>query len=528
MDFLAWGGVLTFLLAGLPATVSALQLDINSTQSLKDAATTTVFNMFSNSTLNDTVNPVSGDDDFTWNATLEEAWLYSILIPYWNATGNDTYNDLIRTRLDSKIDTQFGTSWDETDDSNMNHAAWGLAAVTAAELNFPGNTTNSWQTLAANVASTLHTEWMFVQTCSGGLVYSEQNTSIKESFSNGEYFQLNARLAYLTSGDDQATYANDAANVWDWSVLSELVDESDWTVQFTTMNTTAGANCTATSDQWRWTYQYGLYLSGAAYMYQVTGTEDWKTRAKGLLNTTVQYFFKKGVMVEGGFVNSAEVGGFYIDNNSEYTFRGLLASCLVAVAQLLPDTADTIVPLLQTTAKGAAKQCSGTSNGTVCGYDWTDSTYDQNPSFFASMSAASVFTANLRIALSSANKTTNGTSTDSASGSANGSSSSGLSGGDIAGIVVGSVAGGALIAAAAVLAWRAWRKKTPGKQVVETPPVTDDDKGKYQAAELHETDVAELPQGGGAYSFPEMDAGPVPQHAVHEMPAKTIRYELDA
>ncbi|PWY68483.1 hypothetical protein BO70DRAFT_366148 [Aspergillus heteromorphus CBS 117.55] len=542
MNFLTWSGILTALLAVFSASASALQLDVNSTQSLKDAATTTAVNLFCNSTISGAVNPVYGDDDQAFNASVLEAWLYSILIPFWNATGNDTYNDMIRTRLYSKIDTELSTSWvdDGNGDSNINHAAWALAAVTAAEFGFPGNTSTQWEVLAGNAAGTMQSLWAFAQTCSGGLIFSQQNTSFKDAFSNGEYFQLSSRLAYLTHGNDQGTYSTSAATVWDWSVTNQLVNETDWTMNFVTMNSTNGQNCTAGPNQMLWTYQYGLYMSGAAYMYEVTGIKEWKTRAEGLLNKSIELFFKKRVMVEGGWIlgNSAEVGGYYIDDNTEYSFRGLFITCLVSVARLIPETVDTIVPLLETTAKAAAKQCSGTANSTVCGSDWTDPVYDLNPSFFTSMSALSLFTANLRLDRTAGNKTTtNGTSTSgstSGSSSGSGSGSSSLSGGDIAGIVVGSVAGVALIAAAAFFIWRKMKKQPAQPVAEEQKPVTDnttDSKGKFPSAELDQqaASVAELAPGGGAYNYPEMDGGPLPENVAQELPAtRTIRYELDA
>ncbi|PWY91785.1 hypothetical protein BO94DRAFT_379742 [Aspergillus sclerotioniger CBS 115572] len=550
MLFLGWRGVLAGLLLGSPTRVSALELNINNTQSIKDAATVTVYNTLSNSSISGDVNPVYGDDNqWIFNSSTVEAWLYSTLIPFWNITGNNTYNDLITKRMYSKVDLELATSWEESNnDTNMNHAAWALAAVTAAEMDFPADSSKkSWLTYAEQAEGTLSSTWGFSNVCGGGLEsnnddLSASNSSRKDAVSNGEYFQLASRLAYLTTGDNQAGYASDASTVWDWSVSSDMVVESNWTINFMVENTTASGNCSSYyGTRVEYTYPYGLYLSGAAYMYNVTSAAIWKTRAEGLLNTTLSMFVDDGVIVERAINLNPDLGweGDIVWDDDEYALKGLLASCLAVTTRFLPDTIDRIEPLLRSTAKAVAKQCSGTSNGTVCGSDWTDSTYDQNPNFFSSMSAVNAFTANLMMAQNSVSASTSGSSTNgTSSGTGNdtgrGGSSSGLSGGDIAGIVVGSVAGVALIAAAAFFAVRKKRKVAAGGAGGAMPEehTASDSKGNYQAAEVEPNEIAELPQGAASYTFAEMDTDTGMQPPPQELPpqelkeAKTIRYEL--
>ncbi|RAL01325.1 glycoside hydrolase family 76 protein [Aspergillus ibericus CBS 121593] len=531
------------LLLGSPARVSALELDINSTQSIKDAAAVTVANTLSNSSLSGDVNPVYGDDNqWLFNSSTVEAWLYSTLIPFWNLTGNDTYNDLITKRMYSKADLELGTSWEESNnDTNMNHAAWALAAVTAAEMGFPAESSNvSWLTYAEQAEGTLLSTFDFSTICGGGLEaenddLSLNNRSVKDAVSNGEFFQLASRLAYLTSGDDQSGYASDAEKVWEWSVDSEMVLESNWTINFLVINTTASGNCTGYyGNRIEYTYPYGLYLSGAAYMYNVTGAATWKTRAEGLLNTTLSMFIEEGVIVERGFNEDPDLGwaGDVVWDDDEYALKGLLASCLAVTTRFLPDTIDTIEPILRSTAKAVAKQCSGMSNGTVCGSDWTISSYDYNTNFFSSMSAVNALTANLMMAQDSVSASSDGASTSGTGvGTEGDGSSSGLSGGDIAGIVVGSVAGVALVAAAAFFVFRKKRKGTVGGAVPEEHTATDS-KGNYQAAEVEPNEIAELPQGAASYTFAEMDTDTRVEPPPQELPpqelqkAKTIRYEL--
>ncbi|OJZ80995.1 glycoside hydrolase family 76 protein [Aspergillus luchuensis CBS 106.47] len=537
------------LLLGLSVTVAALDLDINSTQSIKDAATVTVQNTLTNSSLSGNVNPVYGDsNEWIFNSSTVEAWLYSTLIPYWNLTGNDTYNELISKRMYSMAGLELGDSWSESDnDTNMNHAAWALAAVTAAEMDFPADSSKkSWLTYAGQAQGTLRSTFKFQDICGGGLeiandAVQETNGSMKDALSNGEFLQLSSRLAYITTGDNQSSYADDAIMIWDWCVKNDMLVESNWTINYLVTNTTATGNCTAmATTNAEYTYFYGLYMSSAAYMYSVTGSAVWKTRAEGLLDSIMGMFVNDGVIRDLGMLLEPDEGVMSTswDDDSADALKGLLASCLAVVTHLLPDTVNTIEPLLRSNAEAVANQCSGMSNGTVCGSEWTDSTYDKEPNFFSSMSAVNAFTANLLMAKSSYSPSTTGTSTNGTSTNGtstdtkSGGSSGGLSGGDIAGIVIGSVAGAGLVAAVAFFLLRKKKQAASGAEVASEKNTTTDYQGGYQAAELEPREVAELPQGATSYNFSEMDTDTAMEQLPQELPpqelktTKTMRYEL--
>lgn len=82
-------------------------------------------------------------------------------------------------------------------------------------------------------------------------------------------------------------------------------------------------------------------------------------------------------------------------NDAEITYKGLLAGDLTFVSVVAPYTASEILPRLQGSAAGAAKQCSGGDSGTVCGVRWYQSTWDGWSGFEEEMSATSIFTSNL-------------------------------------------------------------------------------------------------------------------------------------
>jgi mannan endo-1,6-alpha-mannosidase len=141
---------------------------------------------------------------------------------------------------------------------------WGLAAMSAAEMKFPDRSTGySWLSLAQGVFNTQRARWDMTS-CGGGLRWQlfvyQAGYTMKNSVSNGGFFQLAARLARYTENDEYKTWAEKA---WDWSVSSPLVDNKTWVVADSTQN---ADNC-AEAGNIPWTYNYGTYLMGAAFMY---------------------------------------------------------------------------------------------------------------------------------------------------------------------------------------------------------------------------------------------------------------------
>ena len=82
-------------------------------------------------------------------------------------------------------------------------------------------------------------------------------------------------------------------------------------------------------------------------------------------------------------------------NYDQPSFKAYLSRWLAATTQLAPFTYDTIQPLLQTSAQGAAGQCSGGKDGKTCGRTWYTKTWDQKSGVGEQMSALSVIQANL-------------------------------------------------------------------------------------------------------------------------------------
>lgn len=142
---------------------------------------------------------------------------------------------------------------------------WGLAAMQAAELKFPDRKTGcSWLALAQGVFNTQRARWD-MSMCGGGLRWQlyvyQSGYTMKNSVSNGGFFQLAARLARYT-GDPQ--YLEWAKKAWYWSESTPLLNNQTWYVA----DSTNPLNGCKDAGNIQWSYNYGVYLMGAAYLYE--------------------------------------------------------------------------------------------------------------------------------------------------------------------------------------------------------------------------------------------------------------------
>lgn len=141
---------------------------------------------------------------------------------------------------------------------------WAFAALSAAELGFPNPPSNQpqWLALAQAVFNLQANRWD-TSSCGGGLRWQifpfNAGYDYKNTISNGGFFQLAARLARYTGN---TTYADWANKMYDWFESTPLLT-SDFVIND---GSATDKNCSDAS-RLQWTYNYGTFLSGAAYMY---------------------------------------------------------------------------------------------------------------------------------------------------------------------------------------------------------------------------------------------------------------------
>jgi mannan endo-1,6-alpha-mannosidase len=200
----------------------------------------------------------------------ESGAMWGVMIDYWFATGDSTYNDMASVSIQSQVggDKDFMPVEQAFDMGNDDQAFWAITALDAAESNFqnPAAGDPSWLGLAQAVYNEQIGRWDNT-TCGGGIhwqVFQTGSYHLKNTISNGALMQVAARLARYTK-DDQ--YAKWATKLWDWMWSVGLIDHENWSVYD---NTDANINCTQV-DRSQWTYNAGTLLVACATMYNYVG-----------------------------------------------------------------------------------------------------------------------------------------------------------------------------------------------------------------------------------------------------------------
>lgn len=196
----------------------------------------------------------------------EAGGLFGSLINYWAYTGDDTYNDITVQALihQAGSDGDFMPANQTLDEGNDDQCFWAISAMMAAERNFtnPPSSDPGWLAMVQAVFNEQTTRWD-ASTCDGGLRWQiftwNAGYDYKNSIANGCFFNIAARLARYTGN---ATYAKWATRAWDWTETVGLIGSS-YEIYDGSSDTT---NCSSLDND-RWTYNTGVYLLGAAIMY---------------------------------------------------------------------------------------------------------------------------------------------------------------------------------------------------------------------------------------------------------------------
>lgn len=344
--------------------VHAIDLDITSRDSIKSAASQIAYGMVKWYTGNNTGDvPGNLPSPYYW---WEAGAMFGSLVDYWYYTGDSAYNDITTQAMLFQVgpnDDYMPPNQTKTE-GNDDQAFWAMAAMSAAEVKFPDPPADkpSWLSLAQAVFNLQANRWDN-STCGGGLrwqIFTFNNGyNYKNTISNGCFFNIAARLGKYTGN---STYTNWADTMWNWvesiGLMSEdyhFYDGSDDSI-----------NCTQVNHI-QWTYNAGVFMLGAATMWNITGDDVWKTRTAGIINGTSIFFSNDvpNVMYE---VACETNGKCDVDQRS---FKAYLARWMAATTKVAPWTHDLIMPKLKASAQAAAKQCSGGTDGKTCGLKWT-------------------------------------------------------------------------------------------------------------------------------------------------------------
>ncbi|GAB7364062.1 hypothetical protein MBLNU230_g4615t2 [Neophaeotheca triangularis] len=307
----------------------------------------------------------------------EAGAIWGGMINYWAYTNDSSYNPTISQALQAQTgpDNNFMPPAYFASLGNDDQAFWAIAALTAAEYDFPDPPENQpqWLDLAEAAFNTMVRRWD-EETCNGGLRWQvfEENAGYdyKNSISNGAFFQIAARLARYTGN---STYVDLAEKAWDWMSGIGLIDDS-----FTVFDgSDSTLNCSEL-DHTRWSYNPAVLLYGTAMLYNYTnGSTVWEERTTGLLQRTSQLFFTPfdnatDIMYE----RSCEIANNC--NTDQLSFKAYLSRWLLQTAIMAPYTRSFIGPYLIASAEAAARSCSGGDDGVTCGSRWYTGDYNDN------------------------------------------------------------------------------------------------------------------------------------------------------
>ncbi|KAM7187028.1 glycoside hydrolase [Rhypophila sp. PSN 637] len=294
--------------------------------------------------------------------------MFGAMLDYSHYVGDHSYDQVISTALsaqtgpdfDYMLPTHFGQ------EGNDDQAFWGFAVLTAAERNFPqpNPAIPSWLQMSENIFNSLAGRWNDTA-CGGGLLWqifasNPNGLDYKNSVSNGGLFQIAARLARATGNQTYAAWAN---KVWDWTTGVGMMDAK--------YNVLDGAssreNCSKINPV-SFSYSQGIYLYGAAVMANVTGDKIWVERTEGLVEAAKSFFSPFSNATNIMYEHACEQ--VYKCNTDMRSFKGYLSRFMFASTLYVPSIIPTVFGLLGASAQGAAKACTGGSDGTTCGQRW--------------------------------------------------------------------------------------------------------------------------------------------------------------
>ncbi|RDW58894.1 mannan endo-1,6-alpha-mannosidase-1 [Coleophoma cylindrospora] len=381
---------------------TALQLDLSSTDSIKSVASTIAYDMMTyyKGNLSGQIpgelpgpppTPAITNEGYFW---WETGAMFGSLMDYWYYTGDSTYNDVVtqgmlfQTGANNDYLPQNQTNGMGNDDQ----AFWGMAAMTAAELNFPNPPADKPQWLAL-VQAVYNTQVArFDNKCGGGLHWQAypflNGYNYKNSIANGCFFNIASRLALYTGN---SSYADRAESTWDWVTGVGLIDQNYLVYD----GTNSDDNCSSINHE-QFSYNAAVFLLGAATMYNYTnGDPVWKGRVEGLLNSTINVFFPQGIGYE--VTCEAVPSKCTIDMLS---YKAYLVRWMAAATKLAPFIYDPVIAVIKTSAAAAVLQCSGSPsdhpNGRMCGLSWSKGTqWDGTSGVGQQMAALEVVQSNL-------------------------------------------------------------------------------------------------------------------------------------
>ncbi|KAF2749418.1 glycoside hydrolase family 76 protein [Sporormia fimetaria CBS 119925] len=369
MHFISVGAALLYSVA----SVGAVDLDPNSEDSIKAATKQYAQGLMSfykgdaSGLPKEEVGVFPKPPYYWWQAGA--AW--GGLIEYTQLTGDRSYVSKLHQALVANYgpENNLLLPWKKDQEGNDDQAFWCLSLMSALEYQFadPAEAAPaSYLEVVENCFNNIVPRWD-TSSCGGGFkwqIYPENDYgwNYKNAISNGAVFALSARLARYTG---KQTYMDWATKIWDWTKGIGIIGDN-----YAVIDGLDDRSECKEGDKIEWTYNNGMFLHGAAVMYNVTnGAADWKERTSGLLEHAGAFFspFENAtdVMYEAACEIGRSGGKCNVD---QLSFKAYLARFLSKAAIMAPFAEDKVTKWLSKSAVAAGKACTG--EGGMCGHKW--------------------------------------------------------------------------------------------------------------------------------------------------------------
>lgn len=327
-------------------------------------------------------------------------------VDYWHYTGDDQFNDIVTKAMLFQVgeNKDYEPAAQTLSLGNDDQAFWALAVLSATERVFPNPPADQpqWLALAQAVFNRQTLRWD-TRNCGGGMRWQVPSTNVgydyKNSISNGLYFHMGARLARYTGNE---TYATLAERAYDWCKSTGLISPEykvfDGAHIPLDLDGDGMSPICNVSGPIQWSYNAGVMLSGAAFMYnfvcfrtppkftfattnlcgQTNGAEKWKVETQGLMEAIQEPFFTPDLIMREPACDFAPTSKATTCNFDQRSFKAYLSRFMGYTYQMAPFTQSWILPRLQASAKAASATCDGGTDGLTCGLAWILKTYDSS------------------------------------------------------------------------------------------------------------------------------------------------------
>ncbi|KAL3435580.1 glycosyl hydrolase family 76-domain-containing protein [Aspergillus tetrazonus] len=404
-SLLSLGGAALLLQGQLQHVLADIPIEVTSKDSLKEAGKTITGPMWEYYLANQTEG-IPGKLTDTWYVA---GAMFMTMIQFWHVSGYNEHNSVVSHDLMF----QAGRNYDYFDSNysqwlgNDDQMFWGLATITASETGFPEVSNKpTWTSLARAVFNMQANRWD-ERACDGGITWQihpwQAGYTLRNSISNGGLFQLAARLGRFTNNQ---TYFDWAEKIWDWAAASPLIDTNTWFVA----DSTSGTNDCVDAGRMQWSYNYGTFIAGAAYMYNATKDVKWRNRTEGLVDHVFKQFFPTKYTTAigpGTIFSDVACEPLQTCDRNMLNFKGWSSMWLAMAAIMVPELREKITPKLQGSALAIGRSCDGSSEGksNLCGSRWYQDTWDGIQGLEVQQAALGGITANLMLLTDVAAKT---------------------------------------------------------------------------------------------------------------------------